>query len=86
MGGAENTKNISAREFLDAVHFPAFSLGALAAPHIFMLGRYSHSNSTSLYMYAVHFMNFLQEDFFKVPCGHIKALIWHLKRPLATSK
>jgi len=71
MGGAKNTKTL-AREFLDTVHFPAFSLSASVAPQTFMLGRYSHSNSASLYMYAVRFMNFYREDFFKVPLATSK--------------
>jgi len=39
-----------ARELLDAIHFPACSSGASAAPQTFTLipASYSHSTSTSL--------------------------------------
>ena len=49
----------------------------------------SHENGWRLECWKVNFLEYhdqgrLQEDFFKVLCGHIKAPKWHLKGPLAT--
>jgi len=57
------------QETLGCIHFPACPLGASAALQAFTLTPASYSHSTS-------FMNsrLILEDFFKVQCGHIKAL------------
>ena len=64
-----------ARELLDAVHFPACSLGASAATHTFALTLIAtHTELAHHYILYVLRTLSIQEDFFKVPHGHIKAL------------
>ena len=52
------------------------------------LGCPSGASATNISLNSVCSMSSFvcQADFFKVPCGHIKAPKWHLKGPLATSK
>ena len=69
---------------------PACSLGASAASQTFTLSAVSYWHWTSTSLHSIGFINslhffsfFFQVDFFKVLCGHVKALPGHLKGPLA---
>ena len=77
MSGAQNAKRSTfqstlARELLDAIHFPASSLGTSAAPQIFTLTPASYSHSTSTSLHSIGFINSFR-FFFLIPRGYLQS-------------
>ena len=82
MGGSKNAERSTfwsalAREFLDAVQFPAFPSSTSAAPQIFLLTAASYSHSTSTSLHSICFMGSLALE---RAASHLK-----VTRPLAYS-
>jgi len=67
---------------MDAIHFPAYSLGASAAAHSHSLQLATDTELAHHYIkYALSTLSrllftffYVQKDFFEAPRGHIKAL------------
>jgi len=64
-----------ARELVDAVHFPACSSDASAAPQTFTLTPASYSHSTSTSLHSIGFINYFC-FFFLIPRGFLQSTAW----------